>query len=178
MKDTKMKLRTLSAMAIMLSALTLSACSHEPTPDDVREISAEEKSGIINAQTMPETKTAPAVQPSMGSGMTGNAPVQTKEPIDKGTTIMVPTVNEVTVEKNEKVRVYAGQLKEGTTVTAVLFYSSGGQNDKSIELGEETVSATGEVTKEIVIPENLASGNYVISLNIDGSLYTAPIKVG
>lgn len=178
MKDTKMKFKTISAMAIMLTALTLSACSHEPVPDDVREISAEEKKGIINAQTMPETTEAPTVKPSMGPGLTGPAPVQTKDPIDKGTIIMVPTVNEVTVEKNEKVKVYAGQLKEGTTVTAELFYSSGLQNDLTIDLGEEVVGPTGEVTKEVTIPENLASGNYVISLTIDGSLYTAPVKVG
>lgn len=178
MKDTKMKFKTLSAMAIMLTALTLSACSHEPVPDDVREITQDDKKGIINAQTMPEETSVPAVQPSMGSGLTGPAPVQTKEPIDKGTMIIVPTINEVAVEKNEKIKVYAGQLKEGTTVNAVLFYSSGTQNDLTIELGEEVVGPTGEITKEVVIPENLASGNYVISLTVDGSLYTAPIKVG
>lgn len=178
MKDTKMKFKSISAMAIMLTALTLSACSHEPVPDDVREITEEDKKGIVNAQTMPETTEAPKVQPSMGAGLTGPTPVQAKETIDKGTMIMVPTVEEVTVEKNEKVRLYAGQLEEGKVVTAALYYSDQAGKDTTLKLGEEKVGPTGEVTKEVVIPANIASGKYVFSLEIDGALYTAPIKVG
>lgn len=177
MKDTQMKIKAVSITAIMLSALTLSACSHEPVPDDVRPISQEEAKKGINAQTFPETKEAPAVKPSMGAGIVGDAPAKPADPIDKGTVISVPTVTETSVVKNEKIKLYAGQLKEGTVVKAVLFYSGNGSNNKTFELGEETVSATGEVTKEVVVPANLASGNYVISLNVDDSLFTAPIKV-
>lgn len=178
MKDTKMNIKTISIMTIVLASLTLSACSQDPKPDDVREISQDEKSNVLNAQTLPEEKAAPAVKPSMGSGPVGSAPVEAAEPTDKGTVITVPTVTEITVEKNEKVKLYAGQLTPGTAIPAVLFYSGAGQNNKTIDLGEVTVNAEGEAVKDIVIPANLSSGNYVISYTIDGALFTAPIKVG
>lgn len=178
MKDTKMNMKSLSIAVVLLSALTLSSCSKAPVQDDVRSISQEDKKGMLNAQTLPETTVAPSVQPSMGAGLVGESPAQPAEPIDKGTMITVPTVNEVTVEKNEKIKLYTGQLEVGSTITAVLFYSGGGQNDRTIDLGEATVDSNGEVTKEIVIPANLASGNYVISFNVKDALFTAPIKVG
>lgn len=172
-----MNIKAISLTAIMFSALALSGCSHDPVPDDVRPISQDEVKKGINAQTAPESK--PTVQPSMGAGVVPDAtPAKSTAPIEKGTVIMVPSTKEVSVVKNEKVELYAGQLKAGTTVKAVLFYSAEGQNNKTLPLGEETVAESGEVTQQVILPENLASGLYMISLDVNGALYTAPIKVG
>lgn len=179
MKDNKMKLKTISLVAVMVSMLALSACTHDDAsvPDDVRPISKSEKSNILNAETAPDVTTAPTVAPPMGAGLIETAKTVTADPIDKGTRIIVPMLDAVTVEKNEKVQLYAGQLVVGSTMNAVLFYSGNGQNNKEIDLGEVTVDANGEIKKEIIIPANLASGEYVISLNIDDTLFATPIKV-
>lgn len=167
------KILAVMGMAFALSAL--SACSPEPVPDDVREISEEEKKGIINAQTMPEKPVE--VTPSMGPGLADKAPEKATEPIDNGKIIMVPSVAEVSVVPNEKVKLYAGQLTPGQSYPAVIFYSVGSV-EKTIDLGTHKVNPEGELSADVVVPANIVPGKYVISYNVDGSLYTAQIKVG
>lgn len=169
--------KTLATVA-MISLLALAGCAKDPVPDDQRTISQAEKDKMINAQTAPSVsgdKAAP--KPSMGPGLNTAAPAPKAEPIDNGKTIMFPTLKETELVPNEKVTLYAGQLTPGKTYGASIIYSANGQNDKTIPLGEWTVTANGEISEQVTLPVNLSKGSYVVALNVDGSLYTAPIKV-
>lgn len=170
--------KTLATVA-MISLLTLVGCSKEPVPDDQRSISQEEKDNVLNAQLAPSlTPEEVAPKPSMGPGLNTAAPAPKAEPTDNGKTIMFPTLEETELAPNENVTLYAGQLTPGKTYAANLLYSGNGKNDRTIPLGEWTVTGTGEISEKVTIPANLAKGSYVLAFDIDGSLYTAPIKVG
>jgi hypothetical protein len=178
MSKNSMMHKTLATVA-MLSLLTLAGCAKDPVPDDQRSISQSEKDKMINAQLAPNTSAEQvAPKPSMGPGLNTAAPAPKAEPIDNGKTIMFPTLTETELVPNEKVTLYAGQLTPGKTYGATIFYSANGQNDKTIPLGEWTVTEAGEISEKVTLPANLAKGSYVVALNIDDSLYTAPIKVG
>lgn len=177
MSKTTMR-KTLATVA-MISLLALTGCAKDPVPDDQRTISQAEKDQMVNAQLAPSVSAEQsAPKPSMGPGLNTAAPAPKAEPVDNGKTIMFPTLKETELVPNEKVTLYAGQLTPGKTYGATIFYSANGQNDKTIPLGEWTVTQTGEISEQVTLPANLAKGSYVIALNIDGSLYTAPIKVG
>lgn len=177
MTKSNMLHKTLASVA-MISLLTLAGCAKEPVPDDKREISQTEKDKVLNAQLAPSlTPDQVAPKPSMGPGLNTAAPAPKAEPVDNGKTIMFPTLKETELVPNEKVTLYAGQLTPGKTYGASIFYSANGQNNKTVPLGEWTVTETGEISEPVTVPGNLAKGSYVIALNVDGSLYTAPIKV-
>lgn len=163
-------------IGLMATALFLTGCS-ETIPDDQRVIDSASQGP--NAETAPEA-TGPATPvPSMAAGTVNNAPIETTDtPVDNGTMIILPTTEETTVAKNEKVTLYAGQLKPDTEYSAKIFYSGNGQNDKTIDMGKYKVNADGEVKAAIVVPSNLISGSYVVSLDAGEGLYLAPIKVG
>lgn len=164
-------------IGLMVAALSLTGCASKPVPDDQRELNPPAQA--LDAANAPEVKTPIKPEPSMGAGTVNNAPIETTdEPVDNGTMIMLPTTEETTVAKNEKVILYAGQLKPDTEYSAKLFYSENGKDDKTIELGKYKVNADGEVKAGIVVPSNLVSGKYVISLDAGEGLFLAPIKVG
>lgn len=163
-------------IGIMAASLALTGCAAKVVPDDQRKL---DNPKAVSATDAPASTETPTPVPSMGSGLVASEPAEaTVAPIDKGKVIYAPAVSDTEVSKNEKITISAGKLKPGTEYTGKLFYSEGGRNNSFIELGKFKVKEDTELNAVIVIPANLASGKYVISLESGEDMYLAPIKVG
>lgn len=148
--------------------------------------------GCTNTPDAPQpTLTAPVgVSPDLGSGIQGDAPKNDSKPLERNTAIIMPTLDVTTVKLNEKVTMTVMDIPKDIPYKLGLEYKGESAKKSFITLeGKGTTYTDNAMTTDVVIPENLNPGKYLLSVEIVTSppdvsnnkyqtaIYDAPIEV-
>lgn len=172
----KKQLKMVMPIALAL-VIGITGCS---TNDPMEGLT--EASHVANASNPKEATVSIPPKEMLGSGANGESPaIDENVIIDNNVSITLPNVSitlptdgETTLSKNETFRVLIENTKPDSQFIASIFYSSDNA-EESFEL--ETFKSGETLDEKITIPNNIASGEYVLSLENSGKLYTSNIVV-
>lgn len=149
-------------------------------------------SGCSTPSSPPEpTRTAQLGVPSdLGLGLQGETPKENDKPLERNTTVALPSLDTTKVQVNEKINISVNGLPKDKPYKIGLAFQGKNAKNSFIDLKSNDTKFDGDtMTGNLVIPSNLTAGKYMLSVEITiskpdvdetlykSAIYDAPIEV-